>query len=59
MAVYLQLAGQPEFAELFAERLSSEEISSFVDTFTGLLVKHLSENEYHEFFLGESHHHKE
>ncbi len=55
---FLQLAGRTEFADLLAARLTSEEIEEYVDSFTGLLKKHLSKNEYHQIFLGDdSHHH--
>lgn len=57
LATFLKLGGQEEFAKLFAERLSSEEIIQFVDHFMNLLRKHLSESEYHRLFLGDSDHH--
>lgn len=57
LAMFLKLGGQDEFAKLFAERLSSEEIIRFVDDFMTLLRRHLSENEYHRIFLGDEHHH--
>ena len=57
LATFLKLGGQDEFAKLFAERLSSEEIIRFVDDFMNLLRKHLTENEYHRIFLGDVHHH--
>lgn len=57
LATFLKLSGQENFSELFAERLSSEEIIKFVDHFMGLLRKHLSESEYHSLFLGDTHHH--
>ena len=50
-ACFLQIAGEKKFAETFAQRLSSEEILHFVDSFTGLLRNHLSEDEYHKLFL--------
>ncbi len=50
---FLQLAGRPEFAEILANRLSSEEIEDFVSSFTALLRTHLSEDEYHDLFLHE------
>ncbi len=57
---FLQLAGKKDFSELFSSRLSSDEILKYVDNFTVLLRKHLSEKEYHQIFLGDtSHHHKE
>lgn len=57
LTTFLRLGGQEEFSRLFAERLSSEEILQFVDLFMNLLRKHLSEDEYHRIFLGDSHHH--
>ena len=55
---YLQLLGRKEFAEMFAERLSSEEIETLVDMIASLLHKHLSKQEYHRLFLlDEDHHH--
>ena len=57
LAIFLKLCGQEEFAKLFAERLSSDEIIQLVDHFMKLLRKHLSESEYHRLFLGDSHHH--
>lgn len=50
-ACFLQIAGERRFAETLAKRLSSEEILQFVDDFTALLRKHLSEEEYHSLFL--------
>ena len=55
-ACFLQIAGETKFAETLAERLSSEEILHFVDSFTGLLRKHLNEEEYHSLFLKDSGH---
>ena len=57
LATFLKLGGQEEFSKLFAEKLSSEEIIQFVDHFMNLLRKHLSEDEYHRLFLGDSNHH--
>lgn len=59
ISIFLQLAGQPQFTDLLAQRLSSEEILKLADDFTGLMRKHLSKNEYHQFFLGDSDHHHE
>ncbi len=53
---FLQLAGRPEFAEILASRLSSEEIEEFVVSFTSLLRKHFSEDEYHSLFLNDDTH---
>ena len=54
---FLGLAGQQELAELLAARMSSDEILQVVDTFFLLFKKHLSKDEYHRYFLHESHHH--
>jgi len=59
LVTFLQLGGSEEFSKLFADRLSSEEIIKLVDHFMGLLRNHLSENEYHRIFLGDSNHHHE
>lgn len=57
---FLQLAGNRELADLLASRLDSGEIDQFVDLFTSLMHKHLSEAEYHRLFLhDDSHHHDE
>ncbi|MDK9705867.1 MAG: hypothetical protein OEL83_02345 [Desulforhopalus sp.] len=59
-ATFLQLAGRPEFAKILSERLTCEEINQFVDTFFGLLKKHLDKDEYHRLFLLDpDHQHKE
>ena len=57
---FLQLSGRHGFAEIFAQRLSSDEIIQCVDTFFALFKKHLSKNEYHQLFLlDHDHHHEE
>jgi hypothetical protein len=48
---FLQLAGRAQFAESLAARLSSDEIDECVSFLMGLIVKHLSEDEYHSLFL--------
>jgi hypothetical protein len=57
---FLQLMGRPEFAKTLATRLSSEEIQEIVHSFTGILKKNMTEDEYHELFLLEQspHSHK-
>jgi hypothetical protein len=54
---FLQLAGHREFADLLASRLGEDEIERFIDSFTGLLKKHLSKTEYHQYFLKDHDHH--
>ncbi len=51
IACFLQLLGRKEFTEIFAKRLSSDEIQELVHTLTGFLKKNMSEDEYHELFL--------
>lgn len=50
-SLFLQLAGQPEFADFLSKKLPEEDILSFVDFFTRLLKRHLTEDEYHRLFL--------
>ena len=56
-ALFLQLLGKKEFAEVLACRLSSAEIDAFVTQCTSLMTRHLSEDEYHSLFLGHSESH--
>lgn len=53
---FLQLAGRQEFADVLSQRLSEQEIHSFVDFFTIILKRNLSEDEYHRLFLQDEHH---
>lgn len=48
---YLQLLGRKEFAEVFADRMSSEEIETVVDMIGSLIHKHITKQEYHRLFL--------
>ncbi|KAF0189524.1 MAG: hypothetical protein FD168_779 [Desulfobulbaceae bacterium] len=57
ISCFLQLAGRPEFAEILSQRLSEDEIHSFVNFFTGLLKRNLSQDEYHSVFLQKEHSH--
>jgi hypothetical protein len=56
-ACFLQLAGEKKFAKTLSERVNSQEILNFVDSFTALLRKYLSEDEYHKLFLQDASHH--
>ncbi len=56
-ASYLQLLGRKDFSELFADRLSSEEIEIVVDMIGSLLHKYLTKQEYHRLFLLDDHGH--
>ena len=55
-ACFLQLAGNRQFSDTLAARATSHEILQFVDSFTQLLRKHLSEDEYHSLFLQDTSH---
>ncbi|MFT5726016.1 MAG: hypothetical protein ACI8PB_000132 [Desulforhopalus sp.] len=57
LSTFLQLCGRPEFAEEISTRLSSEETTELIDHVMKLLKNHLSENEYHRLFLGDTRHH--
>ncbi len=57
LSTFLQLCGRLEFAEEISTRLSSEETTELVDHIMKLLRNHLSENEYHRLFLGDTRHH--
>ncbi len=53
---FLQLAGRQEFSDFLSQRLSEQEIHSFINFFTGILKRNLSEEEYHRLFLQDEHH---
>ncbi len=51
LTVYLQKLSDDRLLEVLRNRLSDEEIIQIVDWMTGLLRKHLTEEEYHRLFL--------
>jgi hypothetical protein len=51
LAIFLQLCGARDFAELLAGRLDGNEINTLADQIMALLRRHLSEDEYHRVFL--------
>jgi hypothetical protein len=53
LAAFLQLFAAPAMLEALIPRLSDDDISATVDFLTGLMKKHLQENEYHTLFLNE------
>ncbi|MGW8193067.1 MAG: cytoplasmic protein [Desulforhopalus sp.] len=57
LSIFLNLAGDAKFADLFSQRLSSEEILGLTDQFMALIRKHLTEEEYHSLFLQDKKHH--
>ncbi len=50
-SIILQLAGRKDFSDLLAKRMNSKDIELFMNQFTDLLKKYLTENEYHSQFL--------
>jgi len=51
LTVYLQKLSDDRLLEILRGRLSDEEIVQVVDWITGLLRRHLTEEEYHTLFL--------
>jgi hypothetical protein len=50
---YLQKFSDDHLMNIMKHRLSDQELSDLFDRISGLLNKHLSENEYHSLFLKE------
>ena len=56
LAQFLRLFASSELLDVLIPRLEDQEITGLVDTLTGLMRNHLSEQEYHRLFLGDSSH---
>lgn len=54
---YLQKFSDDRLMQLLRNRLTDEDRESLFNLISGLLVKHLSEPEYHRYFLKEDHDH--
>lgn len=52
---YLQKFSDDQLMALLRERLSGEDRRAIFDLLSGLLRKHLSEPEYHRYFLKDDH----
>ncbi len=52
---YLQKFSDDQLMELLRKRLADEERQAIFDLLSGLLRKHLSEPEYHRYFLKDNH----
>jgi hypothetical protein len=48
---YLQKFSDDTLMETLKSRMSDEDLTTLFDTLSGLLRKHLSEQEYHQLFL--------
>ncbi len=57
LAAFLRLFSSDRLCDRLIPRLSDEEILELVDRLTGLMRRHLREDEYHRLFLGEADHH--
>ena len=52
---YLQKFSDDELMAVIRKRLDDDELAELFDRLSGLLRKHLSEDEYHKYFLKEEH----
>jgi len=53
LALFLSCFADQQLLDTLLPRLADEEILQVVDFITGLMQKHLSEEEYHKLFLSE------
>ncbi|MGD8916091.1 MAG: cytoplasmic protein [Syntrophobacterales bacterium] len=51
LIAFLQKFSDDDLMKLLSSRVSHGEIENLVDLLTGLMKKHLSEEEYHRYFL--------
>jgi quinol monooxygenase YgiN len=51
LVAFLQKFSDDDLMKLLSSRMSQAEIENLVDLLTGLMKKHLSEKEYHRYFL--------
>ena len=52
---YLQKFSDDRLMEVLKDRMSDEDRQAIFDLLSGLLRKHLSETEYHRYFLKDNH----
>ncbi len=55
LVYYLQKFSDDELMSVMRKRLDDEELTTLFDHLSGLLRKHLNEDEYHQYFLKEEH----
>lgn len=53
---FLAVISREELSSVLAERMSAAEMEEVVDMFSRLMRTHLSNQEYHQLFLGEEPH---
>jgi hypothetical protein len=51
LIVFLQKFSDDDLMQLLRSRVSDSEIENLIDLLMGLMKKHLSEEEYHHYFL--------
>ena len=51
LIAFLQMFSDDDLMKLLTSRLSNSEIENLANLLTGLMKKHLSEKEYHRYFL--------
>jgi hypothetical protein len=51
LIVFLQKFSDDDLMQLLRSRVSDSEIENLIDLLMGLMKKHLSEKEYHHYFL--------
>lgn len=51
LIAFLQKFSDDDLMQLLRSRVSDSEIENLVDLLTGLMKKHLSDEEYHHYFL--------
>lgn len=51
LAAFIQKFAEPIFLQTIISRLEDAEITAILDFLSGLMHKHLSEEEYHRLFL--------
>ena len=54
---YLQMFSDDDCSSVMTSRMSQEELTTLFDMISDLMRRHLSEQEYHNLFLKEEHHH--
>lgn len=57
LITFLTHFGHGRLTTALVPRMRSQEIHQVVDLLTQIMKNHLSDEEYHALFLGESHHH--
>ncbi len=54
---YLQMFSDDDCSSVMTSRMKQDELTALFDMISDLLRRHLNEEEYHNLFLKEEHHH--